>query len=843
MRQRVCSSRRSHRWIGPLASGLCLCGFVAIVLGLVNLIGSLKAVAFAQEPQPSGAAGDRREPRAEPQGPRLRGTVHTQDLRRVPQATVQVRDQEGTLTTSGVTNEAGEFSLAVPGEGTYSVSALLDPYRSEYVVLQVGAQPLAPVTLTLARTKDLSLEIVSPLAPIHYRASSETYAVSRTDIEALPRGNNNELHDVLLTIPSATYGALKQVHIRQDHANVQFRIDGVPIPDTVSSTFSDVISPRAWERADIILGGMEAQYGNKTAAVLDITTKSGTQPSFGSVQMMGGSNRTINPSVEYGGTIGEKVRVYFFNSHMATNRGIEPPTLGHSVFHGQSERNQTFFRGDYQADNKNSLSLVVLNSVAKYQIPTQPGVEQDPSGLVLPLLQIRRPGFSPVASQFVDENQRENNQYAHLVWRHDVNAQNFFNLSTYVRHTRATFRTDPYNVLAYTQDPAAPFSTADQDRMAYSIGLRFDHSYVPNAQHLIKVGFQLDRTQAVNKTGLFVFNRDGTTGDPVGDLRSLRADNRVIGYRQEFWVQDQWSPNDQWTFNLGVRGDLVQYLVTEGQLSPRIGVTYKADQSNVFHVFYGRQFTPPNLEAISFAKLGVLGTTAQPDNLTNNSVRAERAHYVEVGSYHALTAWATLELTGYYKFARYLSDAGQFGTTPLLNYFAFDRGWSRGVDAALKLRVMDNLTARGNVGWGQCKGYGLHSGHVLLEQKEIDDINSKGGVFCDHTQMLTSSAVVNYRFLERTTLTGQLLYGSGLRTADEGAKTNSTHVPSYTIYNLSLTHTIPLPWHGQALLLGFDVINLLDQKYVINAGEGSIGLGVAHAGMPRSFFFRGQWFF
>ena len=28
-----------------------------------------------------------------------------------------------------------------------------------------------------------------------------------------------------------------------------------------------------------------------------------------------------------------------------------------------------------------------------------------------------------------------------------------------------------------------------------------------------------------------------------------------------------------------------------------------------------------------------------------------------------------------------------------------------------------------------------------------------------------------------------------------------------------------------------------------SAWSGSIGLGVAHAGMPRSFFFRGQWFF
>ena len=61
-------------------------------------------------------------------------------------------------------------------------------------------------------------------------------------------------------------------------------IDGVPIPEGVSSTFTDVISPRMWERADIILGGMEAQYGNKTALVVDITSKSGTRPPSGSVQ-------------------------------------------------------------------------------------------------------------------------------------------------------------------------------------------------------------------------------------------------------------------------------------------------------------------------------------------------------------------------------------------------------------------------------------------------------------------------------------------------------------------------------------------------------------------------------
>ncbi len=767
----------------------------------------------------------------------IKGVVQNQDLRRVPQAVIEVKSQDGEIVSSVVSNDAGEFKISVPDGGTYSVSAVQETYRSEYIVLTLGEEPPKPVTLTLSKTKEVALEVVSPLPPIQTKASSETYSLSRREIEVLPRGNNINLEDLLLTIPSAAYGSLKQVHIRQDHANLQFRIDGVPIPDTISSTFSDVITPRAWERADIVLGGMEANVGNKTAALIDITTKSGTKPGFGSVQMFGGSNKTINPSFEYGGTIGEKFRYYFLNSHLATSRGIEPPTLGHSIFHGQSERNQTMFRGDYQLDNNNNFTLLFLNSIAKYQIPTSPGLEANPT-----ILGLLPGGFTPVPSEMVDENQKENNQYGHLVWRRDINTKNFFSLAGYFRHTRATFRTDPLNVLAYVPEVEEPFSAGSQDRIGYSGGVRMDYTYVHSKEHLIKAGFQIDRTQAINKTRLFTFLDDGA-GNPTGGVINAGGDNRLVGWRQEFWIQDQWSPNEHWTFNLGVRADVVQYQRDEAQISPRIGVTYRYNPANAFHAYYGRLFTPPNLERVAFTSLNTEGTKANPEDTTDNQPRAERAHYFQIGSVHALTDWATLQLTGYYKLANYLSDAHQLGTTPLLNHIAFERGWTRGADAALKIWFMENLTGRGNIAWGQCKGYGLQSGHNLVHGEELADINSPSGVHCDHQQTVTASGVLSYRLFERTTITGQVLFASGLRTAEEGAKTNSTHSPSYTIYNFSIAHVIPLPWHDQKLLLGFDIVNALNQKYFINQGEGSIGLGVAHAGMPRSFFFRGQWFF
>ncbi len=769
----------------------------------------------------------------------ITGVVQYEDLGRVPHADVQLRDQEGSLLETQVTNEGGEFIFGVPGSGIYSIRATQSSLSSESAILKITNEPLTEVMLTLAPRQDLTLEVVAPLPPIQHHTSSETFSVSRKDIEELPRGNNIELNQVLLTLPSAVDGGLKQVHIRQDHANFQFRIDGIPIPDSVSSVFTDVISPRTWERADIILGGPEAQFGNKTAAVIDVTTKSGAHPAFGSLQFFGGSNETLNPALEYGGTIGSAFRVYLMNSFISTNRGLDPPTLGKPFFHDQSNQNQTMLRGDWQADNQNSVTWLLLNSIAKFQIPTRPDLAANPT--IVGLIQGDNPGFEPVDSQGVDEFQKENNQYSHLVWHHDWDRERFFSLAGYFQHSRATFTTDPSNVLSYTEDPDEPFSAGDQDRWAYSGGIRFDYSHRLNPDHLVKTGFQIQRTQAVNKNRLSVFLRDAA-GNPVGGIIPRNADNRTIGWREEFWIQDQWTPWEQWTFNLGVRFDQIQALTNDGQVSPRIGVAYAMTPNHVFHAFYGRLFTPPTLESVPFLQLDTVGTTAEPENLTNRTVEPERAHYFEIGSAHALGDSVSIELTGYYKLNKNLSDAGQFGTTPLLNYFAFKRGWQRGVDLSIKAKILDNLYGRGNVAWGQCRGKKLQSGYFLLEQEEINDINSSSGVFCDHMQLVTSSAVLTYHPFEHTTVTGQMLFGSGLRTAKPGEKTNSDNSPSYTTYNFSIDQGISL-WDDYKAVLGFDVINIFDQQVFLNAGEGSIGLGVAHANMPRSFFFRGQFSF
>ncbi len=777
-------------------------------------------------------------PHARAEARTISGYAQYADLRRGAQVTVTVRDQAGHRVASAVTNEAGEFEMVVPSSGPWFIRAVQADARSAVVELAGDATDPAPVVLTLT-------DVPVALPPLDItaskpRSSGAVYAVTRRDIDTLPRGNNVDLTDVLATLPGATGGSLKQTHLRQEHANLQFRIDGVPIPDTITTQFTDLLHPRAWERADVRIGGLNAEYGNRTTAVIDITGKSGASPGNRAVQLFGGGNDTVQPSLEYGGTLGARLRWYVMHTAQMTSRGIDPPTLGQAVHHDRSERHQTYLRGDYQLNARQHLTWLVLNSVADYQIPTSPGqaANDDIADLIRRHTDAR---FAAAPSQAIDENQTEHNQYSHLVWRYHISPARTLNVAGYVRHSRATFTTDPLNILAHTDEPDEPFAAGHQDRWGDAGGVRIDYAHALGTRHVVKAGVQLDRTATINKTRLFAFDRDADAGGAlVGGVRALNADRRLLGYRQEVWLQDQFTPNDRWTINAGVRLDHVHGYIDALQVSPRLGVTYALTDRHVFRAYYGRLFTPPALEALPFHLLDTAGTTAAPEDDTNIRPNPERSHAFEVGSTHALGHTAVLQLSAYYKLNTNMADAHQFNSTPLLNAFAYKRGWQRGIEGVVRVAPADGLTARAAVAWGQCRGTGLQSGHFLLHEEELADIDT--GVFCDHMQTVTSSARVTYQLTPRTAVTGQMLFGSGLRSHEEGAKTNSSHADSHTTYNLSVTH-VPYPQKLRGLRLGIDAVNLFDQREWLNIAERSIGLGVSHANLPRTIFVRAQWGF
>ena len=114
------------------------------------------------------------------------------------------------------------------------------------------------------------------------------YDFGRQAIETQPQGDNQSLNQLLLQAPGVAQDSFGQVHVRGDHANLQYRLNGVQLPEGIN-VFGQALETRLANSVALITGALPAQYGLRTAGIIDIQTKTGTLDPGGSVTLYGGS--------------------------------------------------------------------------------------------------------------------------------------------------------------------------------------------------------------------------------------------------------------------------------------------------------------------------------------------------------------------------------------------------------------------------------------------------------------------------------------------------------------------------------------------------------------------------
>src|SRR5471032_2843423 len=161
---------------------------------------------------------------------------------------------------------------------------------------EATAAPGAAVSevVVTARRLDAARQTVEPAL------GASTYSLSKQVVDILPGGENVALNQVILQAPGVVQDSFGQLHIRGDHADIQFRLNNVILPEGLS-VFGQTLSPRLASNIDLITGALPAQYGLRTAGIVNITTKTGFQ-NGGEVSMYGGSHGVLEPSFEYGGS-------------------------------------------------------------------------------------------------------------------------------------------------------------------------------------------------------------------------------------------------------------------------------------------------------------------------------------------------------------------------------------------------------------------------------------------------------------------------------------------------------------------------------------------------------------
>jgi outer membrane receptor protein involved in Fe transport len=701
---------------------------------------------------------------------------------------------------------------------------------------------------------------------------SNSTTLGHDTIQDLPGGTNQSVEQVLLQAPGVTQDSAASglLHIRNEHGNLQYRINGVLMPDGVTG-FGSIFDTSFIGKMSLVTGALPAEYGLRTSGLVDITTRSDLFNNSGSVGVYGGSHGTITPTVEYGGTFGSTcptptpgvytkanpdcfagVQYYFTGRYTQNTVGIENPTPAYNAIHDFTQQDKGFAYMSAIVDPSTRVSLIAGTSYNNFQIPNSPGQPTDPA---VPSAF----GVTNFNSAVLNENQVEKTQFSVLSLQKSVDGFDG-QLSYFTR----------YNELRFTPDPVGDLLingiASNVGRISYTNGIAGDGSYKLNASHTLRAGFSVSGEQATIENTSLVENLDptGTFGvePPIGITDNVSK----LGWLAGVYVQDEWRLTNQFTINAGLRFDQMNQFVSANQFSPRLSVTYKPFENTTFHAGYARYFTPPTLVEAAPVNTALFNNTTGAVPGQSDPVLPERSHYFDAGVDQTFKfacgsdpkSCSTLELgvDAYYKIATDLLDNGQFGQALVLNAFNYARGYNEGIEFKGKF-TSGNLQVYGNVAVAQQRANDPVSNQFLFDN--TTPLASLGGltelqylqthfVYTDHNQFVTASAGALYSFCGRSAtaaeafgndglswcgvkLSADMIYGSGLRNGDA----NIGSVPAYAQVNLGIKREFLLPNDPKPMTIRFDVVNLFDSIYEIRDGSG-IGVFAPQFGPRRGFF-------
>ena len=635
----------------------------------------------------------------------------------------------------------------------------------------------------------------------------------RKAIRQLPQGEDTPLNQVLLQAPGVVQDSFGQLHVRGDHANLQYRIDGVIIPESISG-FGQVLDTRAIASLTFLTGALPAQYGYRTAGVVEIETKSGAQlGNGGNISLYGGSFGTFNPGVELHGNRG-RWSYYLTANFLESDIGVQNPTPARDAIHDHTDQLKSFGYVSYLVNDDTRAGFYFGTANNRFQVPNNPG--QSPEFVY--------GDISDFDSSKLDENQHEVTRFGVFnLQGHFAGLDTDYRVAIGQRFSSVAFRPDLVGDLMFN----GVASTVRRGNRATT--LQADFSTSLGESHLLRYGLYAESEGATSGNDSWVFLADADGAQTSATPIRVMDDHFQRAHTLGAYMQDQWQVADDLVVNYGLRADRYSAWLKEGQVSPRVGLVWNATAGTIVHAGYARYFTPPDTELIAPEDIALYaGTTNQLPNDLTGPVKAERSNYYDVGVSQKLGPHLTIGLDGYDRQVNYLQDEGQFGAALVFSPFNYARGRARGIELSVNY---DNgpLSAYLNLAQSRAMGKGVISGQYNFDGNELEYIDTHW-VHLDHDQKLAASSGASYAISADTRVGADFLYGSGLRRDFA----NTASLPSYFQLNLSLEHGFSLPGIGK-LDARLVLINALDRVYELRDGSG-IGVGAPQYGPRRGLY-------
>ena len=686
------------------------------------------------------------------------------------------------------------------------------------------ADPAAPgASARTAATSDQDIVVTArrldeARASIQPSLGATSYTITNETIQALPGGDNQQFNQIILQLPGVVQDGFGQFHVRDDHNNLQYRINGTILPEGIA-VFGQTLSPRLIDRFNLLTGALPAQYGLRTAGIIDITTKSGLFNNGGELSLYGGSHGMIEPSIEYGGSTGSTN--YFVSGDYRHNHlGIESVDGSSTPLHDRTDQGQGFVYLDHIIDSDNRVSFIGGYSNQHFEIPNPRGLNAAVDGTGFDV-----GGVTGFPSEALNERQIEQTGFGQLALLHDSGPLSV-QTSLFARYSTLDYHPDVLGELLFNGEAQQAI------KHDFTVGGQIDAVYRLSDAHTIRFGGLVTRDRGTSRTTSQVFPVDDD-GNQLGQPISIIDNGAQTEMSYSAYLQDEWKLLPAVTLNFGGRFDYYKGYRAEHQFSPRANLVWQPAAGTTLHAGYARYFSPPPFELVATETVARFVGTSGASALTDDTTPfAERQNYFDVGLQQKIgDTGITVGVDAYHRRSKNLIDEGQFGAPIVLTPFNYRRGKIDGIEANASYANGPWL-AYANFAYAKAKGKDIVSSQFDFDPDDLAYIRNHY-IYLDHDQTYTGSAGISYGVkdgaLSGLRFGGDMIYGSGLRA--DGDVPNGRGLKDYTQFNLSASYHIAGPGIG----IRFDVVNVGDRKYEIRDGSG-VGVGAPQFGPRRGFF-------
>ncbi|MDB4955453.1 MAG: putative TonB-dependent receptor precursor [Myxococcales bacterium] len=750
----------------------------------------------------------------------ITGVVDDALLHPLPGAAVVLHDSAGNTVAKQVTGPDGKFAFTSVPFGDYTVEASAPGLVGDHQHLQLSSSQVATVELTLVNSEEIVTIEEDWAVPQPSTATGSVATVTRQTLQELPGTEDRPITDVVATQPGFVVDALGNLYARGNHANIQYQVDGVPIPDSVGSLFAASIPVRLIQGLEIYTGGMPAEFGQRLGAVVNLNTRQSGDHPEGAVQLRYGSYNTVEPGFTYASKLSDRTGMFVGGSLISSERALDPPSIT-PILHDDGYSGRLFARVDYTPCEVNHYEMFATYAHNHFQIPLDPSVVPlDPSrpNFVRPVDQFGN-SSPPFIPHDTNATETEDEAFAAVSWVHKLDGGQI-QLAPLYKLSRGALVSDASHALGSLADPGSIAS--DVTRLAHHAGgiAAYSHRF---GAHLLKLGAQADFLYGT--TDFAQYARDDAAGG-IDPAMTTRGRDHTDALTSGLYAQDHWT-HDKLALDLGIRFDELHVMLQDGTsddsagISPRFGASYAFSKDTVGHIATGINWQPPSpIDAANAARtLGVVPA----DQQVTYDLKPETDVYGEAGIQARVKGPLSAGLTAWGRYAWNQLDDTAIGSTSLLSNYNFQRGRAGGVEANVELRVGPWLSGFANGSYGIAEGRGISSAKFLFS---AEDLANNAWQTLDHAQTFTANGGATVRD-GRFSITSLVAYGSGLRTGPS----NTAHVPGHTRTDLSMQYTF-LP-HAYPFRVGVDVLNVFNEHYAFRIANGFVG---SSYGAPRTVF-------